>query len=539
MYPFSTALCIKLPKQSFSAFLHAVFLLPLVFLIAIPNSEAQSIAGKKRYGQYPILGAGLKRFRNDLRKDKKMYAQHKIRCKNKKFAKIFDMCDFEFDKILNMREKVLGTNKFSKDTDSDRLSDRFEIISSHTNPILADTDGDGVIDGDEVLIFHTNPLIPDYNPSCSDPVFDQEGNTTSFKIPPPNIGNIARGQSAFSDKCTICHAAANVGTTLDYPELKLRISSPPMSFPSNYVKENTLSDIVAFLRQNDSERPGCSATPLTPIPSCKNQYFDEGGNTSGFGIPNSLIGNINRGKAYFDLKCTTCHADRGQGFVFDRLKASVTGPLMNISYVNDAEFADLIAYANRALANIGCNGTPIPSATATGTPAATPTMISIGCANQYFDASGNTLLNQFGIPSPLVGNIGQGQGLYNLACSSCHGEKGTNFNYSQLQAAVTGPLMKISTVSAQQYAHLVAFLNRSSAAQNCGAPTATPTPINDIAAGQTVYQFTCQSCHNRASEFRSLTKSKLLGAIKEKPEMKNIKLSDEQIRVLLIYLHTL
>jgi cytochrome c2 len=148
----------------------------------------------------------------------------------------------------------------------------------------------------------------------------------------------------------------------------------------------------------------------------------------------------------------------------------------------------------------------------------------------------------FGIPAPLTGNLGAGASYFPLACSSCHGEKGTNFTFDQLKAAVTGPKMNITSVTDQQYANLVAFLNRSFAPTNCGTgPTPTPTPIDDRTAGNIVFDTTCKTCHPRVtSDLRQLSSaSQLRSTIRDVRQMNNISLSNEQIRVLLIYLHSM
>ncbi len=108
--------------------------------------------------------------------------------------------------------------------------------------------------------------------------------------------------------------------------------------------------------------------------------------------------------------------------------------------------------------------------------------------------------------------------------------------FSSLKAAVTGPLMGITTLSNAQFADLTAYLNRSQAAQNCGVPTPVPTPISDLAAGRFVFQVTCQSCHGRPRELRNSSSHKIREAIREEDEMQSIVLSAEQLRVLIIYL---
>ncbi len=61
--------------------------------------------------------------------------------------------DYEEDGVIELFELSLGSSPFGTDSDSDGLSDYFEIIvmGHQTMPGLADTDDDGVMDGDEDL----------------------------------------------------------------------------------------------------------------------------------------------------------------------------------------------------------------------------------------------------------------------------------------------------------------------------------------------------------------------------------------------------
>lgn len=68
--------------------------------------------------------------------------------------------DKDFDGVSDVREKELGINSGSADTDGDGILDRDEIELYKTDPKKADTDGDGVNDGAEVLLGR-KPTVPD------------------------------------------------------------------------------------------------------------------------------------------------------------------------------------------------------------------------------------------------------------------------------------------------------------------------------------------------------------------------------------------
>lgn len=505
----------------------------------VPSAFASPGSSRVPYGSFPIAGSSLARLRKDMRADAGSMHSFAVSCRNLKSRRKLAMCDADGDKIVNMREKLLGTKPRSADTDNDRLSDRAEIMRYHTNPLVADTDGDGTSDGDEALDNQTDPTVPDPAADCGGLNFDGEGNTTSFGIPASIIGNIARGQQAYAESCGACHAGVDKGAQLRFAPLKTRIAQAPMMITS--LGDARLADIVAYLHRAETGAV-CTPTPSpTPTPGsgCGNQYFDAAGNTALFGIPANLVGNIGRGTTLNTNRCVSCHTERGQGMTFSQLKAAVTGPKMNITNITDAQYADLIAYSYRALASTSCGTpTPSPSTSPSQSPTATPTPGGGGCANQYFDANGNT--TQFGIPSPYIGNLGQGSSFYSLGCMGCHGERGTNFTFSQLKTAVTGPLMHITTVSDQQYANLVAFLNRSHAPTSCTSPTPTPTPVTGVAAGQIVFQTTCQSCHLPSSgRVRRKSANAINEAIQEVNQMNGIVLSPSQMQVLVLYLATL
>lgn len=71
-----------------------------------------------------------------------------------------DKTDSDNDTLTDRKEKELGTNPYSMDTDRDGLPDGYEINESKTDPLKADSDGDGLNDGDE-LDLGLDPLKKD------------------------------------------------------------------------------------------------------------------------------------------------------------------------------------------------------------------------------------------------------------------------------------------------------------------------------------------------------------------------------------------
>lgn len=68
--------------------------------------------------------------------------------------------DPDSDGLSNLEEQTYGTDPLRADSDEDTLSDGFEINSSGTDPLLPDTDGDGLSDDSELRL-GTDPLNPD------------------------------------------------------------------------------------------------------------------------------------------------------------------------------------------------------------------------------------------------------------------------------------------------------------------------------------------------------------------------------------------
>lgn len=69
--------------------------------------------------------------------------------------------DSDQDGLTNLQEFKAKTNPLVADTDSDGLSDSYELNTSLTDPLVADMDKDGLSDGVEVNTTHTNPKMLD------------------------------------------------------------------------------------------------------------------------------------------------------------------------------------------------------------------------------------------------------------------------------------------------------------------------------------------------------------------------------------------
>ncbi len=372
------------------------------------------------------------------------------------------------------------------DADKDGLKNIRETRLG-TKVRVRDTDDDGTTDGAEVLIYKTNPLDPDS---------DDDG--------------IADGDEDVN----------NNGIT-DEDDL-------PGEGPTHE-------------DDNDPSGANCGFSP-----------FDVEGSTTSFEIPQGNAGNIPRGEIQYQATCARCHsgATKGLNQTYTQLNTAISGPPMFITTLTTAQIADLVAFVNKSKQSTtgSCpNPSESPSASPSANPSTNPNTTPPGtCVPNPFDANGTT--TSFGIPSGVGGNITRGISQWAITCQGCHpGGRGTNFTFPVLQTAIQSAPMFITTLNNQQIADLTAYVNQSKnvGSQNCpgtGMPTPTPPappPVDDKTAGKMVYEAVCLRCHTNRTEFRNLTRTKLDQAIREKRQMRGITLSEEQYRVLFIYLRSL
>jgi hypothetical protein len=87
-------------------------------------------------------------------------------------------------------------------------------------------------------------------------------------------------------------------------------------------------------------------TPSETPPSEGN--FDDAGNTTAFGIPDGLIGNIDRGRSVWSGDCKVCHAKEKSNKSYPQVKSAFRRePQMRNLKVSDQKIADVVAYLNR------------------------------------------------------------------------------------------------------------------------------------------------------------------------------------------------
>ena len=93
--------------------------------------------------------------------------------------------------------------------------------------------------------------------------------------------------------------------------------------------------------------PGGTPTPRgTPTPKPGN--FDANGNTTAFGIPNGMTGNIGRGSSVWGGQCSSCHGVEKKNRSYGQIKNSFNVvPTMKALPTTKQQMADVTAYLNR------------------------------------------------------------------------------------------------------------------------------------------------------------------------------------------------
>ena len=93
--------------------------------------------------------------------------------------------------------------------------------------------------------------------------------------------------------------------------------------------------------------PGSTPHP-TPTATPKPEIFDPKGNTSSFGIPGGMKGNISAGAQVWKIDCASCHAVEKTGRTFGQIKGAYRiVPSMQPLSITPQRIADVTAYLNR------------------------------------------------------------------------------------------------------------------------------------------------------------------------------------------------
>ncbi len=144
--------------------------------------------------------------------------------------------------------------------------------------------------------------------------------------------------------------------TLEILAVTFDTSEPPQnSGSSTSMEDGSNSSSGASASTSTSGGPSSqqssgvsSVTRPTPSPTPKQGNFDSNGNTTAFGIPSGLTGNINAGRSVWGSQCAACHAREKSGRSYGQIKSSFRSiPQMQALGTNNQEIANVTAYLNR------------------------------------------------------------------------------------------------------------------------------------------------------------------------------------------------
>lgn len=206
--------------------------------------------------------------------------------------------------------------------------------------VVTDAEGSAVIEVSDTAIYSL--IIDDNGESSVIRVAGafQEGKSLVIRLN-SNYAELIAGDARLDGEIGYAPSATPMSeTATPTPE----VTSTPLSTPVNTTRPTTSPTSPPSFTPTPISTPRPTRTPApSPIPT---DSFDAGGNTSSFGIPQGLTGNISQGRAIVQARCEACHVERGSNYTFSRIKTTIEGPSMNV-FLSNADLADLTAYLNR------------------------------------------------------------------------------------------------------------------------------------------------------------------------------------------------
>ena len=132
--------------------------------------------------------------------------------------------------------------------------------------------------------------------------------------------------------------------------LKLRYESDTSFLTTESIEvDQNVSGVIPTLTP-PAEGPIQTPNVLPPTPvatQVSSSPFDAEGNTSGFGIPAGLKGNITTGRRLYQQQCSSCHGELAVGWRFSRIKTRIALAPMFLS-IPDRDLSNITAFLNRS-----------------------------------------------------------------------------------------------------------------------------------------------------------------------------------------------
>ncbi len=233
-----------------------------------------------------------------------------------------------------------------RDSDNDGLSNDVERALG-TNPYNADSNGNGIPDGDEYnQIYGTTNFKAFAEGDLDSP--DEDGSEDDSDgigaTPTPTPSPVKNKASA---KRPVCSRPNQKKCTQPVCTAKLKRLKVPCKLATCTAKLLRLKVPCKKAATGPTPVPTSQPTP-TPTASPAPGNFDSNGNTTKFGIPAGVTGNITRGGPVWSGSCSRCHGSQKTNRTYQQINGAFSFPEMSSLHLSVQQVADLTAYLNRA-----------------------------------------------------------------------------------------------------------------------------------------------------------------------------------------------
>ena len=255
---------------------------------------------------------------------------------------------FADDSSTVRKQNRLASHRLaSRDRDHDGLPDVLEKQIG-SNPRKADTDGDGTWDGDEfshsvgmtkleayesgVYGFGDDGDDDDDDDDDNDDNDDNGGGSGIGGGDSPGVVAPGGSRPKINPSCGASRFPANCKAKKCKGKKK---------------KAKKCRPVTGNPTPKPTAKPTGNPTPKPTTPPAGGGNFDANGNTTKFGIPAGMSGNINSGAPIWSGSCSGCHGSEKTNRTFGQIKSSLSIPAMAGVRLSDPQVANLVAYLNR------------------------------------------------------------------------------------------------------------------------------------------------------------------------------------------------
>jgi hypothetical protein len=233
------------------------------------------------------------------------------------------------------------------DHDNDGLPDAVEKKAG-LNPNNRDSNGNGIWDSDETVpglgITYDQAYVRGYYSDADGSADDMSGGDDDGG----GTGTVNKPKPLPKLTCTRPHQRNCKPITCKAKKGQSKAKRAKACKPGKVVSPTPRPSTNPTLTPTPRPTTGGTTSPTakpTPVPTTTGN-FDANGNTTKFGIPSGMSGNITAGSSVQASNCNGCHTEK-QGRSFGQLKASLSIGPMSFIKLSDSQIANLTAYLNR------------------------------------------------------------------------------------------------------------------------------------------------------------------------------------------------